>query len=84
LAALIRPILAIDAQCIALECQSKAERLSRTIDNLLSKKMMNVERLEPVFAGIIAPNQSLVIDVLKVSFNGDAAYIEREPKLPKT
>lgn len=45
--------------------------------------MMNVERRESVLVGIIAPNQSLVIDVLKVSLNADAANIEPELKMPK-
>lgn len=43
LAALIRPIVAVNTQGIAFESQSKAERLNRTVLHFLPNQMMDEE-----------------------------------------
>ncbi|MES2986422.1 MAG: hypothetical protein V4808_00815 [Pseudomonadota bacterium] len=82
MAALIQPIVAVNAQSIALESQGKAERLNHAGHHLLTNQMMDEEGFKPVLVRIVASDHSLAVDVLKVAFNDYAANIKSELELP--
>lgn len=82
MAAFIWPIVTVDTQSIALESQSKAERLNREVRNFLPNQMMDEEGVEPVLVRIVASDCPFAVDVLKVALNAYATDIKSEYELP--